>query len=558
MQRIIHNRNGSGWRWILAIVPLLATPLFAQEQPSREMKPILVVNFASIERSLQEFGSVFDMIQRPDLTESLGHFISVIAGDLKGLDKTKPLGVMMFVDTTLPPQMKTVIYLPCVSLEDFMKTMELAPVTAKKLDNNRYELSGKRGEPMYVMLKDGYALATPGSEDVLDWELPSPATISAPLTSRYDMAVSFQVRNFPPLIRDVFVTYLRASAEREMQQRDDESDAAYKVRRANGISMLSLSEQVLRDGEQITIGVDASADGKKAAIELLVDAKPDSEFARFLSNIAGKSTYFEPLLTEKHPLSLSVSWGTDKREKEALTGLLDAMKAGLKERLPESTTESVKRMADALQATIDRGHIDAFLQFIPQPNQSLVLLGGLRIAGSETFAEASRDILGSISQLERVDTVDLNAHQHQGVVLHRVRKKEATGDDQRVYGGNPELYVGVGHSVLWAALGTQNVTREIDSAIDRVLAATPAERSGSTAPFQVVIRMLPWLSLPAREDANLLRRDLAKDAMESGDDAVRIEVRPTNTGGRVRIQFDEGFVRLLGLLIAQQYDRSQL
>src|SRR5690606_22391071 len=112
-------------------------------------------------------------------------------------------------------------------------------------------------------------------------------------------------------------------------------------------------------------------------------------------------------------------------------------------------TESVGRMGEALQATIDRGHVDAFLQFIPQPSKSLVLLGGLRITGSETFAVASREILSALTELDRVDSVDLDAHQHQGVVLHRIRKKEGSSDDQRVYGGNPELYVGVGHSVLW-------------------------------------------------------------------------------------------------------------
>lgn len=548
------------------LAPLLACGLLllpmgvsAQEPAnSKELRPILILNIASVERGIQELGTVFESAGRPDLTESLAHLITGIAGDLKGIDRTKPLGLMFFVDGSLPPQMKTVVYVPVDNLESFIKTMELAPVTATKLEENRYEISGRRGEPLYVTLRNGYVLATPGSEEVLDWDLPDPAAISAGLTSRFDLALTFQIRNFPPLIRDVFVTFLRSNAEREMQQRDNESDAAYKLRRANGMSMLSLAEQILRDGEQITIGVDASADGKKAAIELLVDAKPDSEFARFLKNIAGKSTFFEPLLSEKHPLSLSVSWGTDKREQDALTGLVGALKSGLTERLPESSAAAVERMTDALQATVDRGHIDAFLQFIPQPNKTLVLVGGLRIAGSETFAEASRDILSAVTELEGIDTVNLNAHQHQGVILHRVRSSQASDDDKRVYGDVPEFYFGVGHSVLWVAAGTQGVTRELDAAIDRVVEATPASRTGSTAPFQMVVRMLPWLALPPRENANLLRRDLALEAMEQGDDAVRIEVRPTNTGGRIRIQFDEGFVRLFGLVIAQQYDRSQL
>jgi hypothetical protein len=48
------------------------------------------------------------------------------------------------------------------------------------------------------------------------------------------------------------------------------------------------------------------------------------------------------------------------------------------------------------------------------------------------------------------------------------------------------------------------------------------------------------------------------EALQKQNDAVKVEVRPTETGLRVRVALDEGFIKLLGLALSRQYDRSRL
>jgi hypothetical protein len=536
-----------------------AAALPAQEEREFEPpKPILIINVASAERALNELSTVFEMAGRPDINDVIAGFVGGPAGDLKGLDRTLPIGMMFFLDDSLPPRPAPVGYIPVDNLQDLIKTMELGPVTARKLDEGRYELSPRRGNPIHVSMQHGYAFIASGSGALVDRDLPDPRKVTGVLSSRFDLSISFQIRNFPPVIRDVFIAYFRTSGERELQQRDDESETAYRIRRANGMSMLKLTEQVLRDGEQITLGVEAAADGRQASIELLLDAKPESEFAEFLKNIAGQTTYFEPLFSERHPLSASVSWGTDSREQEALTGWIDALQAGLTRRLDEASEPAITRLTDSLRATIEQGHIDAFMHFIPQAGRKFVFLGGLKLAGAETFAEALRQVLADLDELERLESIELNVHEHQGVSVHRLTRREVPDEEHRIYGGKPDLYFGVGQGVLWFGAGREGVLDEMERAIDNLLAATPATRTGSAAPFQLIFRMLPWMELPPREGADPLRRELAEEALEGGDDAVRIEIRPTDTGGRIRFQFDDSFVRMLGLALAQAYDRTQL
>jgi hypothetical protein len=69
------------------------------------------------------------------------------------------------------------------------------------------------------------------------------------------------------------------------------------------------------------------------------------------------------------------------------------------------------------------------------------------------------------------------------------------------------------------------------------------------------------MSMPTRDgasDREQNRRSLQKEAFTSSNDKLRIETRPTDNGLRTRVELDEGFIRWLGLALAQAYDRSQL
>jgi hypothetical protein len=189
-----------------------------------------------------------------------------------------------------------------------------------------------------------------------------------------------------------------------------------------------------------------------------------------------------------------------------------------------------------------------------------------------------------------------------------VTPREVRSDDERLYGGKPDFYVGTSSRVLWFAIGGNDALTTLHTSMDTLLNAPPAEQgSGDRVPVSVTARVAPWLELPerqfdddeegfegfeaeaipvptegggdedeegaaerearraerrarfrqARQEQAAELRAMAEEAF-SPTDALRLDVRPTDSGLRTRITLDEGFIKMLGMAIARGYDESQL
>lgn len=557
------------WKMCLTLSALLATLVFgslthAQTNRDRDelqtRLPFAVVTVKNLDQSLKNIGLMFDSSGRSDMMDMINAVLEDRAGNLAGIDRERPLGMMFFLSDSLPPSPISVTYMPVSDINAFIRTASLGPAKPEKVEgkNEVYRFPfGRRNRGLNMVIRDGYAFVSM-DESILEGELPDPVKITGPFVARYDLSGSLQLKNIPPLMRDFFVAALQSSAQAELQQRDNEPDSVHRMRKASGQSALELFSQVLRDGEQLTLGLETNPEERMAALEIYVEAKPESQFSEFMKNIGGRKSVFEPLNSDNNPLTMSLSWKMDRREKEMVSGMIDGFELGLREQLPESMTAAIRRMASVFRATAEQEHINGVFQFVPIRRDEFGLVGGMKLVGADAFASALREMLDEIGKLDEIDTVALDVHQHQGISFHQLIGKRSNAEEQRIYGGQPSLFIGAGNGVLWLGVGGKDVLSEIDFAIDLMLETPPGTFDGSSAPFQVVFRMLPWLDLRLSENETPQQRELVDDAMEKGKDAVRIDVRPTETGGRIRIQFEEGFVRLLGLILAEQYDRSQL
>ncbi len=559
------NRNSKISLFAIIVASLLAihpANVFGQDDLEEDFGPRLpfaAVAVKNIDQSLTNIAAMFDATGRSDMTDMINEFLTDKAGNLEGVNRTKPFGFMFFLSDSLPPQPVRVAFIPVDDMDAFIRTASLGPAKPEKVEGkeNVYKFPfGRRNRGINMVVENGYAFAA-SDESMLE-DLPDPEQVVRSMVARYDVSASAMLGNIQPLMKDFFIATLQSSSQAELQQRDDESEAAHQMRKASGQSVLELMTQILRDGEQITIGLEAKPEEKMAAIELLVDATPESEFSEFMKNIGGRKSIFEPLQSDSNPLTLTISWKMDRREKEAMIGLIKGFELALGEQLPETFVASIGRIADSLRATAEQEHINGVFQFIPIERNEFALIGGLKLVGSQTFGAALRDLLSGVGELDGIESVELDVHEHQNVMFHRLVATNAREEDLRIYGGHPSVYLGSGNGIFWFGIGGDKLLSELDFAIDLLLETPPGTLEGSTAPLQVVFRLLPWMNLPARENANQNGRELALEAIEKGQDAVRIDIRPTETGGRIRMQFEEGFVRLLGLTLAQLYDRSQL
>ncbi len=569
---------------LLAVVGASAR---AQEKSAPEkakaLAPLVVVNVAGVEKLVGGANAALSMAGRPDLSDSLNEFLGR-AGDLKGVDRKRSFGLMLCLNESNLIRPFVITYVPTDDLEALMDTIGMAPVNITRSEgrDDRYEIE-TRGPTLYVQKKDKYALVCDNAE-ALDQELPDPGPYSEALNARFDVAVTARIGDVPETIRTVFLTYLRVSAETELQRRDNENETQYRIRRANGISNLELIEQVISQGEQITIGWDADAEAQKALIEFSVDARPDSEFAKSLESLSGRRSQLHAWMGENQPLALNVAWELNKREKKAAAEWVKVFETEVRRGLGmdenPSPQDAVGKLTASMQATVDAGKVDFGLQYVPLSGGKYVLVGAFHVVGTETFASGLQEVLQQVSDRPGLESVQLSAAEHQGIVFHKLVGRRVSPQDRQLYGGRPEVLVGAGQRMLWFAVGGDQSERVLKESIDLVIDTRdrPLENAAALAPIQASIHLSPWLRLepgpaveesaePAAEvdpadatppDRPNFRLEAARQAFDESNDRVQLEVQPTETGLRVRLRLDQGALRFIGMLMARRIDRTQL
>lgn len=650
-------------------------------KPVREQAiPLAIVSVAGFERWMSNVDYLFGTVEREELSDYVGGKLANV-NDLKGFDKDKPFGLLIFLRPGLLPQPYPVMFAPVKNLSDVIGTLTGGPVKVKKLDDTHYDLVGDR-ETFHARLAGEYAwIAT--QADQLDYEFPDPLTVTKRLADRYDIAIELNLTQVPEGMKHIFLDFLRASTETAIQQRDGEPNTAYQMRRLNALDTLDWLDKLLLQGERLTFGLKVDPKSKYATIELDVQAKQDSAFAKALQDVAARPSYFSNVVEDDVPLTFSMSaMMTPQNQKrfadffeeaeqdvaEQLANVLEGKKPNEAKKpdnaapppadapkstgLPKSKRGSSGKVQKAkvpvppalhdvfesLRATAKTGHVDFFAQFIADSKSNgapqFTLIGGAKIADGTKFAGGATEILRQLKDRPGMARMDFGIDTHAGVTFHRIAGGGLDTDPgaQETFGAKPAVYVGLGSQAVWFALGQADALAQLKLVIDRVN-TEPVSRPDRRdfIPFQFHMHMKKWIELGEANSEQRLQRiektisereaavkaadaearaaaaakaggnstepapkaaegngpqrgpgrggpgrggpqgfgqqtaeqrreglavwnSMQKKAFSGNDDKVRIDFKPTDQGARIRLQFDESFMRLLGLGVSRAMD----
>lgn len=579
---------------LLSICLLSSSFLWAQEPPKKEAqkkekdkqaveallpKPIIVVNFASVERILQDIDLIFELADRPEIAEIASSSLANV-NDLEGVDQNKNMGVEMYLKTGLLPQPVFIMYLPVSKVRSFIETLETAipgdEETIKK-DPDRddlYSVNGRRGESL-IRIQDGYAhMLFRGGESEESLDLITSRNFDDPtqqfqnLTNNYDLALQLDLSGVPELMRTTFLGFFRTAIETQLQQRDEESDSAYELRRMSGKQNIEGIEYFLNEAQELVLGGRIDKEQKIGIIDFLIKARPNSDLARDIKNIPGKPSYFSVVTSRENlPVAASASMNIARRERESYHAYLSYFEKQLAEKLLTEderlqNTHSVKQFFNPIKSVVKKGHLDLFAQLVATPSQKFALIGGIKVTPSTNLPAALLDLIERVDKLpDNKAKIFTNAETVQGIALHQLQPATKSADDRqkRFLGGVPSLYVGADSQVIWFAMGTDIAVSALNEAIEEINTASPeARKEQRTAPFQVEFHMRPWLGLFSEEEIDQSGVMQVLDvAFKKDNDLILMTTQPTETGVRTRIQVDEGYLKLLGLSISKQFDRNQ-
>jgi len=601
---------------ILATLLVAAAPLYATgQEPDKEgpslikvpklgTNPLAVITVASAEQARSQFTSLLELAGQPETAAEIVDRINESTNNLAGVDQTRPAGMAVYLDSVFPPKFEFIAFVPVNDVDAFMRTLELGPVIASPVagEEGRYELLGAT-RTTQVRIENGYTfiqMPFMQPDEEFGRKLLNPAAHTQHLNSQYDVSVMLDVESIPKATRNLLVGFVTSTMSTRMQQRDDEADGLYEMRRAwmqgdiDGIKLL------LDECRRICFGVRIDADDRRAIVDFLMDVQEGSELLQEIFESATKPSYFAPILNDDSTVSLSMSQVMPDRDRKRYIGILDGVKKELARQVtikdlgPELNESSpVLAGLTAFQDTFREGHLDAFGQCYADSDDKLVVAGAIRIVDGETIAAGMIDFLTRAQDQDELDTLQMNVDEHAGITFHRIGLGVSSPGVHAVLGSDPGFIFGCGPRSFWFGLGGNETSKIVGDVMQQLQAAyeQPTEPARSSTVRLVInvdqiIQMTeaadasnkdedhseadsasaqnddsPTRSRPRRRRGVFGRqRQIARetrdarmaswrDTFAEGGDRIRMDFHPTDNGSRFRMEFGEAFIKGIGRAI---------
>jgi len=541
--------------------------------------PLQIIHCSGIERLQTKADALFAAAERPELSDVLQSFLDDTLRGMKGVDRTKPLGMMLYIKPGLTPGITAITYMPVTDLDEFVQFLAGESGIPKSVSgkNDRYEITDVDWGPDLVVQKIGnYAYLVALDEAIeLDRKFPQPERMVAKLTSRYDIAYSLLIKNVPLATRTLFLEFFKNQALAGLQQRDDEPEAAYRIRRANGESLVDLLDMVVKQGEDFTAGAFANPEEQTGFIELEMNGTKDSGLSKFFGSLAGRRSYFDAAVQQSATLSVNASIQLDEKRRapfiemfKSATGLIETEleKNGQK----GASAAQASPFFSSLLKTAENGHLDWFLQISGEEPFDYRMLGGIRIYGGEDLPQQFSELLkfgketiaktSPNESREVLDSMKLSDQQIAGFPVHVMPVPEGDEVAVAMFGDAPSLYLCATTDALWFAVGQTSAMEQLEASIKAVTAEPdPSQPKRPFSPFLLTTHAAQWVNVAMATGVDPEQDPYTQSsltAFEPETDEFRLTGRPTDRGARLRAEMQPSYFRWIGQLIGHSMDEG--
>lgn len=563
-------------------------------------RPIVTLNFASANRLKEQATFLFDTAETPDAMDNIMETLEENVNGLEGLNWDRPGGVMVFLNSVLPPAMEFIAYVPISSVEEFQSMVELGPVIMQKdtTVEGRYELIGpRRNTPVRIQGNYAFIQLPPMDPDpVFDRDLPSPVNLVAGLSNEFDLSLSFDVDAVPKPTRDLLFNMLTSFLSTQHQQRDEEPDAVYAVRDAWQQRDIAATKMFFQDAKRFAVGMSLSQEEACANMDFVMEARDASDMLEEMFLSISKPSYFGAIASDEAPVSVLYSTTMAERDALALADVFEAAKGWLAFQIEEDGMGAIPQDGSplflaltALSETAKAAQFDMFTQLYQDSSDKLAVVGAFRVEDGEAIASGLRDALGRLEGRDGLGDIEIGANEHAGISFHTIRFDDTPSEAVDIFGKSPGVTVGVGARSMWFVIGGEDGFDTLSGVIDQLEASyeNPSEAQ-LVAADRVVInigKLREVFESPASADKAVETASVQKDvkdasaaestdsnsrrssrggrgsefrrrreaagglfveALEQGQDRIEISIRPTDQGVRMRAKMDTGFIRGAG------------
>lgn len=591
------------------------TPIF-----SAGSRPFVYVMAASANRIKDEATYMFDVAGMPDAVNGILGVLDETVNGLSGLDWDRPAGMMVYLNSVFPPSFEVVSFLPVSSVEEFQSMMELGTQVMREEPNEpgRFELITPRRN-IQIRIENNYAfiqMPIMEPDPAFDRDLPSPTTMVAGLANQFDLGITLDVEAVPKATRSLLTNVLTSTMSTQMQQRDEEAESTYELRKAWMQADIDAFKLMFDECQKMSFGVNVDSDSRTANIDFVIDVKNGGQLLEEILASSTKPSYFSPLLSDDAPVSLSWSGLMAERDRERYGNALEALKGEVARVVEEdgelgvvpSNGSPLFAALDALQTTAREGYLDMFGQFYNDSDGKLALVGALRIQDGEDVASGLGDVLRRVQEKVHFGKLTIGSSEHNGVAFHRLEIDDVDAGAVEIFGKGAGVTIGAGARTMWVCIGGDKSFDTLTGTMDQLVTAyeNPAERQMVSA-MRLVVKVNEVITLAKSADEakdkakaekaaeekaaagkatavveeetkqvagssgrgserekrvsqwrerRAAQRELFMEALAEGDDRIELNARPTDHGMRMRASFEEGFIRGVGRMIGSRFSEN--
>ncbi len=339
-------------------------------------------------------------------------------------------------------------------------------------------------------------------EEILEMELPTSSSVTSSISSENDLGFDAYLDRIPVGIRQLGWNMLTAAIGTQLQQRDDEPETSYNMRRSSGDLGLAMAKAVLFDIDNSSGWMRfATAEDDSLHAEFRIRSRNNSELTTQFQSAAGQSQ-FAPILNDNAAATMHFC----VRFPEEAPAAILAAAAWLQEEIDRESkgdpgmVDAGRVLSETLAGIADHRNLELLLKAGWSDASGGVFYGGIQVSENPNLLRSLHYFMthaGSVApNIEEIITLS----EDDGRPMIRVNLPP-----QEVEGFAATSGMRISHAYLihegnrlWFAAGAENAKEMLRQSIDRCNSGGLAYQ---TPLLTVKVDMKQWLEYPL-EDAS--------------------------------------------------------
>ncbi len=448
-----------------------------------------------------------------------------------------------------------------VPVTDFKQALGLLEIfNTVHAEDGVYKLTPKDGKKANYVKQQGAWAFLADKPEVLAQCTADPVAVLGNLEKNYIVAGHVFLANVPEGLREKFLGQVKQGIQKDAARHRDESSEEFANRKKIIDQVEPYLTRVFSELDQVVFGWGLDRAAGKTFVDVSVTAKPGTETAeemglagKCMTNLAG---FHVP------GAAFTAAWaGRMPAAKQAIAAsvIAAARSKGLSDiekKSPEDKRALGKEVlnggADVLQKIVKSGHVDGAAAVLIGPKAATALLAGYVADGGlldNILHVVAKAVFADHPELEQFVTLD--AEKNGSINFHKISipLPQDSGDAENVIklvGEKLDIVIGLGKEYAYLAAG-----RDAMASLKKAIEGSASAGATSVVPLEVSLAVKPVVGLVAAVSKQAAQAAMAESVLKKtpGKDHISLCVRPISDGVQVRLEVEQGLIRLAGHLV---------